>query len=250
MDNNSNKKDVWIPTPRYLCRKDVVLSFLDDVERGSFLEVGIGSGDLILDMVKREYIGLGIDISDDAVEMVRKKVKDIDCKIRVENIDLFNITESFDIVIALEVIEHIKDDLGALKKIYNILNVNGYLIVSVPAHKKDWDINDEWAGHFRRYEKDELKLKLEESGFKVIKLYNYGFPIANIVGPIRNHLIKKDSLLNENKKINTKRSGINRNSQKKFSFIINKFTMAPFLFLQRLFFNKDLGNGYIVLAKK
>ncbi|MCK4891150.1 MAG: class I SAM-dependent methyltransferase, partial [Candidatus Pacebacteria bacterium] len=156
MDNNSNKKDVWIPTPRYLCRKDVVLSFLDDVERGSFLEVGIGSGDLILDMVKREYIGLGIDISDDAVEMVRKKVKDIDCKIRVENIDLFNITESFDIVIALEVIEHIKDDLGALKKIYNILNVNGYLIVSVPAHKKDWDINDEWAGHFRRYEKDEL----------------------------------------------------------------------------------------------
>lgn len=250
MDNNLNKKDTWIPTPRYLCRKAVVLSFLDNIEHGKFLEVGMGSGDLILDLAKRKYEGLGIDISDDVIEIVQEKLKKIDCNIRTEKIDLFDVDESFGIIILLEVMEHIQDDIKAFDKIYNILNKNGYLIISVPAHKRKWDINDKWAGHFRRYERDELRLKLEKAGFKIIKLYSYGFPIANIAKPIRNYLIKKESLIENNKEMNTKKSGIDRGSQKKFSFMINKFTMAPFLFLQKLFFDKDLGDGYVVLAKK
>ncbi len=250
MDNNLNKKDTWIPTPRYLCRKRVVLDFLEDLEKGTFLEIGMGFGDLLIDLAKRNYEGLGTDLSDKSVQMAQEKLKNIDCNIRTKKIDLFDIDENFDIVIILEVIEHIKDDAKALEKIYSILNKNGYIIVSVPACKRRWDINDEWAGHFRRYEKNELKLKLESVGFEVIKLYSYGFPIANIAKPIRNYLIKKENLIEDNKKINTERSGIDRNSQKKFSFTINKFTMAPFLFLQKLFFDKDLGDGYVVLAKK
>jgi len=250
MNNNSSKKDTWIPTPRYLCRKSIVLDFLEEIGKGTFLEIGIGSGDLVLEMAKRNYTGMGADLSDKSVQMTQEKLKNVDSKIKIEKKDLFNITGSFDIIIILEVIEHIEDDKKALKKIYELLNKSGHLIISVPAHKRKWDINDEWAGHFRRYEKDELRLKLEKSGFEVIKLYNYGFPIANIANPIRNYLIKKENLLEKNKKINTEKSGIDRGSQKKLSFMINKFTMFPFLFLQKFFFNKDWGNGYIVLAKK
>lgn len=250
MDDIPSKKDTWIPTPRYLCRKSIVLDFLEEIGKGTFLEIGIGSGDLILEMAKRNYTGLGVDVSDDAIEMVQKKLKDESYNIRIKKIDLFDIDEKFDTVIMLEVIEHINDDEKALKKVYSILNKNGSLIISAPAHKRKWDINDEWAGHFRRYEKGELQLKLEKSGFKIIKLYNYGFPITNIANPIRNYLIKKENLPEKNKKTNTEKSGIDRGNQKKFSFMINKFTMFPFLFLQKLFFNKDWGNGYVILAKK
>jgi len=233
---NSTKNDTWIPTPRYLCRKDVVLDFIKNIGHGKFLEVGVGSGDLLFDLAKRKYTGLGVDISEDAVKMAREKLKNINCDIKVKKIDLFNLDENFDIVIILEVIEHIKDDEKALEKIYSLLNKNGYLIISAPAHMKEWSVKiDEWAGHFRRYEKDELRSKLEKSGFEVIKLYNYGFPIANIAKPIRNYLMKKDNCSEKYKKMNTERSGIDRNSQKKFTFLINKFSMFPFLFLQKLF---------------
>jgi len=251
MDNNLNKKDTWIPTPRYLCRKDVVLSFLDNIEHGKFLEVGMGSGDLILDLAKRKYEGMGTDLADKSVQMAREKLKNIDSKIRVEKKDLFDIIGSFDIVIILEVIEHIEDDKKALKKIYELLNKGGHLIISAPAHKKDWSFaSDELAGHYRRYEKNGIKSKLEEVGFRVLKLYNYGFPIANIAAPIRNYLMIKDHSSGKYEKMNTIQSGTDRNSQKKFAFLINSFTMAPFLFLQKFFFDKDWGDGYIALAKK
>lgn len=246
----TNKKSNWFPTPRYLCRKAVVLNFLDEINKGAFLEVGMGAGDLILELAKKKYQGVGIDVSDEAVKIVREKLKNIKSDVKIQKRDFFDINENFNVVIFLEIIEHIKDDTRALKKIHTILNKDGHLIISAPAHKRDWDINDKWAGHYRRYEKNELQSKLERTGFKVIKLYNYGFPIANIANPIRNYLIKKEDLSEKNRKISTEKSGIDRNNQKKFSFMINKFTMAPFLFLQKLFFNKDWGNGYIILAKK
>lgn len=247
----SNKKNTWFPTPRYLCRKAVVLSFLDEINKGIFLEIGTGAGDLVLELAKRGYKGLGIEISDEAAEMTGEKLKDFNSGIRAEKKDLFKINENFDIVIMLEVIEHIKDDMEALKKIYSLLNKDGYFIVSAPAHKKEWSFaSDELAGHYRRYEKNEIKSKLEEVGFRVLKLYNYGFPITNIAAPIRNYLMIKDNLSKKYEQMNTERSGIDRNSQRKFAFLINKFTMAPFLFLQGFFFNKDWSDGYIVLAKK
>lgn len=251
MDNISNKKDTWIPTPRYLCRKSIVLDFLKDLKKGTFLEIGIGSGDLVLEIAKKNYTGMGTDLSDKSVQMTQKKLKNINSKIKVEKKDLFDITGSFDTIIILEVIEHIKDDKKALKKIYELLNKDGCLIISAPAHKKDWSFaSDELAGHYRRYEKEEMKLKLEEIGFQVLKLYSYGFPIANIAKPIRNYLMLKDHSSGRYEKMNTENSGIDRNSQKKFAFLINSVTMAPFLFLQKFFFHKDLGNGYIALAKK
>jgi SAM-dependent methyltransferase len=251
MDDTLSKKNTWFPTPRYLCRKDVVLSFLDEINKGAFLEVGIGTGDLVLELAKRGYKGLGIEISDEAVEMSGEKLKNVNSDIRVEKKDLFEVNESFDIVIMLEVIEHIKDDIEALRKVYSLLNKDGYFIVSAPAHKKKWSFaSDELAGHYRRYEKNEIRSKLEEVGFRVLKSYNYGFPIANIAAPIRNYLMTKDNQSKEYKKMNTERSGIDRNSQKKFAFLVNEFTMAPFLFLQKFFLDKDLSDGYVVLTQK
>lgn len=250
--NNSNKKSTWFPTPRYICRKKVVFDFLSEIKKGTVLEIGVGAGDLVYELAKKGYKGLGIEISDEAVEISRRKISKIhNNNIKIEKRDLFEINESFDIVIILEVIEHIKDDEKALKKICDIINDGGHLIISAPAHKKDWSFqSDELAGHYRRYEKNEIKSKLEKAGFEALKLYNYGFPIANIARPIRNYLMKKDSLSSEYERMNTKRSGIDRNSQKKFAFMINRLTMAPFLFLQKLFFNRDWGDGYIMLARK
>ena len=245
----SNNEYSWIPTPRYLCRKDLVIEFLNKINKGKFLEIGAGAGDLVLELAKMNYRGVGIDISEEAVKMIHRKLDNLNCNIKIDKKDLFKVNENFDIVIALELIEHFKNDEKVLKKIYNITKKNGYLILSVPARKKKWDINDKIAGHYRRYEKEDLKLKIEKCKFKIINIYSYGYPIANIAKPIRNYIINRKKI-EGNKEFNTKRSGINRNNQKIFSPVINKYTIKPFLIIQKLFLNYDLGDGYLVFAKK
>lgn len=249
MDNL--EKETWFPTPRYICRKSIVLDFLSEIKKGKVLEVGMGAGDLVKSLADRGYEGLGIEISREALEIARKRLAGVDKRIRMEKKDLFDICECFEIVIMLEVIEHIENDDEALKKLYDIINDGGYLIISAPVHKKEWSFeSDVLAGHFRRYEKDEMKRKLEKSGFEVLKMFSYGFPITNFARPIRNYLMRKDNLSGKFKKMNTERSGTDRNSQKKFSFLINKYTMAPFLYIQKFFFSKDLSDGCVVLARK
>jgi len=75
MKNDLDKKDTWIPTPRYLCRKSIVLGFLKDLRKGTFLEVGIGSGDLILEIAQKGYAGIGTDLSEKSIKMAEEKLK-------------------------------------------------------------------------------------------------------------------------------------------------------------------------------
>jgi len=246
---NSDQK--WIPTPRFLCRKAVFLSLLREVKGSSFLEIGVGAGGIFLDVLKKGYRGLGIDISSEAVKVTKERISGSYVDARVECLDLFDIKESFDLVVCLEVLEHIEDDRSFLHKINSCLNEDGCLILSVPAHQNKWGSGDVWAGHYRRYEKKELQQKLENAGFLVLKKYNYGFPVTNILSPIRNHFLG-ESIVKENlsRSERNKASGLDRKLGYRYAFLINNFTMLPFLLIQRIFLEKDFGDGYLFLAKR
>lgn len=83
----------------------------------------------------------------------------------------------FSTVISINVLEHIEDDLGTLKNLKKLLKKNGRLLLFVPAKKFAYSRLDKDLGHFRRYEKSEIKNKLLESGYKIEKIYYF-----NIVG--------------------------------------------------------------------
>ena len=80
----------------------------------------------------------------------------------------------FDTIIAINVLEHIYDDIGALRNIHNLLPDNGTFIILVPAHMILFGSYDKAVGHYRRYSKNNLVKKLKGSGFyiKKIKYYN------------------------------------------------------------------------------
>jgi SAM-dependent methyltransferase len=69
-------------------------------------------------------------------------------------------------VALLEVLEHVEDDLHFLKTLRTLLVKGGKLYVTVPAYRFLWSVEDENAGHIRRYTSKSLLLKLEDSGFK------------------------------------------------------------------------------------
>lgn len=73
----------------------------------------------------------------------------------------------FDLILALDVVEHINDDLGSIRALRKILNPNGMLIIMVPAYQWLWSDHDELTHHKRRYNLAQCKELLAEGGFNI-----------------------------------------------------------------------------------
>jgi SAM-dependent methyltransferase len=80
----------------------------------------------------------------------------------------------FDLVCALDIIEHVDDDDGALAEISRVTTRAGTLLVSAPLHQAMWTPFDEFVGHKRRYEPEQLIAKLARHDFVVERSAIYG----------------------------------------------------------------------------
>lgn len=74
---------------------------------------------------------------------------------------------SFDYVYTLNVLEHIRDDVAALRMLHRVLKPEGRLLVYVPAFPILYTSMDARVGHVRRYTKRTLKASVEAAGFKI-----------------------------------------------------------------------------------
>lgn len=82
------------------------------------------------------------------------------------------VRKQFDTIICLNVLEHIEDDLTALRHMREILErQNGKLLLQVPAHQVLYGTMDALAGHYRRYSRGYLKHQLQDAGFHIEKLF-------------------------------------------------------------------------------
>ena len=77
-----------------------------------------------------------------------------------------------DTALCFNVVEHIKDDVQALRSIHDCLAPGGLLLLLVPANRWLYGSLDEKLGHFRRYERDELNGRLQQAGFTVEQLFS------------------------------------------------------------------------------
>ncbi len=75
--------------------------------------------------------------------------------------------DSFDAVLAFEVIEHVEDDTGLLGEIARVSRPGGVLILSTPVHATMWSPLDEACGHVRRDEPPTLFEKVRTAGFEI-----------------------------------------------------------------------------------
>lgn len=243
----------WAPTPTFLYRNYLYKKIINRLPQNSFfLDVGAGNGVFLNYLMRAGFKGEAIDISPEAIQFARNQLEEKNKKI-IKFADLFKYDprKLYDAVLCFETLEHIKDDVLAMKKIYKLLKPSGTFILSVPAHRSEWSAIDELKGHFRRYEKNELREKLLASGFQIQEIYSYGFPLLSLVRKVSSggKLLKIKSK-QEDVRSRTKESSIAQEYNPKFQFLMKEYILVPFFKFMDLFLKTDLGIGYVVLAKK
>ena len=154
----------------YVARRTLVLSILRAEAREwnshRVLDVGCGTG---ANIQAFEQIAptVGIDQSMDALKFCRMRGIERVAHSAIERLPFREGT--FDIVTALDVLEHTDDDMLALRAIHGVCRSNGLLVVTVPAYGFLWSEHDEALQHRRRYTAHELRNKLTVTGFDVIR---------------------------------------------------------------------------------
>ncbi len=248
----------WIPMPRFLLRKSALNSILKtlDLNGKECLEIGFGAGEILKFIASKGAKITGFEFSDDAAVLAKNRIKFFNNQ---KNIHITTNSDeikhsNYDVVLALEVLEHIKEDKFVFSQWLEYLKPGGSFILSVPAHMSNWGYSDVWAGHYRRYEKSDLIQMCEEQGLKVQQIWNYGYPLTIILDKIL-HQSKKNNIKSiKDKDISneelSKKSGIDRDKKLIYQVISNEIVLYPFYLLQKIFFNMDLGSQYILHVKK
>lgn len=166
-------------------RWDVVCRCLEDIETvETVLEVGAGLGSFGARLATR-YDYTGLEPDDRSARVARERVESFGGTLVEGTVADLPPRLRFDMVCAFEVLEHIEDDLKALRLWRDRLENGGWLLLSVPAFQSRFGAWDEHAGHFRRYDPDEIEPLLREAGFEVRSLQTYGWPLGNMSERIR-----------------------------------------------------------------
>lgn len=81
---------------------------------------------------------------------------------------------SFDLICALDILEHVADDDGALAELARVAAPGASVLLSVPLHPQAWTAFDQFVGHYRRYEPTEILVRLATHGFVLEQSAVYG----------------------------------------------------------------------------
>ncbi|EAR07395.1 class I SAM-dependent methyltransferase [Reinekea blandensis] len=251
-----SREPEWVPSIRYLLRRNRIQKIAIEHE-SKLLEIGCGAGTLLQELALMGPECTGIEKSGSALCVANQINKNLYSKIQL-HASISDVEDTrFDYVFAFDVLEHIENDTQALTEWNQLLNKTGKLIISVPCHTKKFSYGDIWAGHFRRYNKADIKQVLAESGFEISYIESYGFPLAVLTEKVGNlyykiQLKKKEKI--KSIKNHTDESGIDRKAYAKYFKLMNHTTfhliMKLFYVLQSLFKSKDIGSGYLIIAVK
>ena len=128
------------------------------------LDVGCGTG-ANLKMLAEHGRAEGVDISPQAVDFCRERGLNSVRLGAIEQLPYDN--DSFDLVTALDVVEHLDDDVAGLREMRRVLHRDGRLLLFVPAFMFLWGVQDDVSNHRRRYTLPGLLKAVEAAGFAV-----------------------------------------------------------------------------------
>jgi 2-polyprenyl-3-methyl-5-hydroxy-6-metoxy-1,4-benzoquinol methylase len=156
------EKEHWLMRARRMIVRDSLDKYLGKEQVGvHLLDFGCGSGFFVNELAHAGFDSHGVDISEEAVrfgELQGIKNLGVITSHKINYPDTI-----FDVVLSLDVLEHLEDPSWALAEIERVLKPGGIFVVMVPAYMFLWGVQDEVAHHYRRYTKGMLLKEVEKS---------------------------------------------------------------------------------------
>lgn len=206
--------------------------------QGPILEIGSGLGNISKFFLEDQIDILLTDLRPEYCQLLKKRFGDYSSLLGVENIDLIHPDfdrhyqkhlAKFKTVYALNVVEHIENDLLALENCYKLLQKDGNLIILVPAYNSLFCDLDRELGHFRRYTKKSLSSIFEKVGFQISHRQYFNFAAVGgwfLYGKLLRHQILPEKPIRAYNRL-----------------------VPVFKILDRAIFNQ-VGNSVIIVGKK
>ena len=127
------------------------------------LDIGCGTG-ANLEMLSQFGEAEGVDVSDDALEFCRQKGLNAQ-KGLAERLPFDDGT--FDLTTALDVVEHLDDDVAGLREMHRVTKKGGFSLIFVPAYMFLWGVQDDVSNHRIRYTKKQIVERLKAAGYMI-----------------------------------------------------------------------------------
>jgi SAM-dependent methyltransferase len=127
------------------------------------LDIGCGTG-ANLEMLSQFGEAEGVDVSDDALEFCRQKGLNAQ-KGLAERLPFDDGT--FDLTTALDVVEHLDDDVAGLREMHRVTKKGGFSLIFVPAYMFLWGVQDDVSNHRIRYTKKQIVGRLKAAGYTI-----------------------------------------------------------------------------------
>jgi SAM-dependent methyltransferase len=153
----------------YRGRRSVLERVIDDLRlpaRARILDAGCGSGRNMVEFARHGTV-TGIELSHTSVCLARERAAGEVVEGSV--LDMPFEPGAFELAASLDVIEHLQDDLQALRELRRVVAPGGTLLVTVPAYQWLWSGHDEINHHHRRYTRRSLQQAGEQAGWQQVR---------------------------------------------------------------------------------
>jgi len=172
--------DLWIGTwgdqqrlgPVHRHQREQLVKLIAKLSVHTILDVGCGAGDNLAAIVQAMpgAIVSGTDLSTQALSMAEQRVPK--GAFRPLDAEKERLNEQFDLVLCNQVIEHLVDDIAALRNIAR-MSKQWVLVATMRGRMRP---SERLIGHYRNYSDAELRAKAEAADLEVLDIFGWGFP--------------------------------------------------------------------------
>ncbi|MBC7602565.1 MAG: methyltransferase domain-containing protein [Ramlibacter sp.] len=223
---------------------------LRSVPAGRFIEIGPGSGEITRLLLDHGWAGSSYDFESGTIDSLKQRFSPeiSGGRFLPVNQDFLQATADevvkADLVISCMVMEHM-DDQGQhafMRKALQVLQPQGAMIGIVPGSPAHWGIEDDIAGHCRRYTRTAIKELVSDNGWKLKHVAGLTFPLSNFLLPLSNYLVNKAeraklnlSLIDRTKASGRRQVAFKTHFPSLLGVVLNPVTMFPAFLIQKLF---------------
>ena len=174
-------------THRRLAIRDAARACLAGRSGARVLDLGCGDGEVLAELAK-DFRAVGADPRINDLGLARRR----GAKLLVAGEGGHPpFLRAFDLVGLFDVVEHVEDDVGILRRAAELVSPGGLVLLTVPADPKLWGKYDRYAGHYRRYSRSALVEALRRAGLepvRIVPLFRLLWPLARVQAILeRNH---------------------------------------------------------------